>query len=43
VVALEGRGHLDAPVAVYAVKLVLVAHLTPLQCTFAPQAGLYGS
>ena len=41
-VAAQRGGHLDAAVAVYAVELVLVAHIPPLQGAFAPHAGLEG-
>ena len=42
-VAEEGRGHLDAPVACDAVKVVLIALVASTDGPPKPQAGLYGA
>jgi hypothetical protein len=42
-VTAQGRGHLDAAVAVNAVELVLVAHIAPYKRPLAPHAGLESS
>jgi hypothetical protein len=39
--APEGRGHLDAPVALDPVEPVLVAHLPAAESPLAPEAGLH--
>jgi len=42
VVASQSRSHLYAPVALYAVELMLVTHFPPFQAFFTPKARLYG-